>query len=76
MLDLHGFVAACNSTNFFIVVGSDDAPEVLTSDGRYCLAGIRRRGHEWGLGDPLLDKGSIADAYRTESVTEDGCAGS
>src|ERR1043165_2029446 len=34
MLDPHGFVATCNSTHFFIVTGSDDAPEVLTSDGR------------------------------------------
>jgi len=42
MLDPHGFVATCNSTNFFIVDGSDNAPEVLTSDGRYCLAGITR----------------------------------
>jgi branched-chain amino acid aminotransferase len=42
MLDPHGFVATCNSTHFFIVVGPDDAPEVLTSDGRYTLAGITR----------------------------------
>src|SRR5204862_2302946 len=28
MLDPHGFVATCNSTNFFIVVGPDDSPEV------------------------------------------------
>ena len=42
MLDPHGFVATCNSTHFFVVVGPDDAPEVLTSDGRYCLAGITR----------------------------------
>src|SRR5438477_9818835 len=42
MLDPHGFVATCNSTHFFIVVGPDDAPEVLTSDGRYCLQGITR----------------------------------
>jgi branched-chain amino acid aminotransferase len=42
MLDPHGFVATCNSTHFFIVVGPDEAPEVLTSDGRYCLAGITR----------------------------------
>jgi branched-chain amino acid aminotransferase len=33
MLDPHGFVATCNSTHFFVVVGPDDAPEVLTSDG-------------------------------------------
>jgi branched-chain amino acid aminotransferase len=38
MLDPHGFVATCNSTHFFIVVSD----EVLTSDGRYCLAGITR----------------------------------
>ena len=42
MLDPHGFVATCNSTHFFIVAGPDRAPEVLTSDGRYCLAGITR----------------------------------
>src|SRR5687768_11461910 len=39
MLDPHGFVATCNSTHFFIVTGDG---EVLTSDGRYCLAGITR----------------------------------
>jgi branched-chain amino acid aminotransferase len=47
MLDPHGFVATCNSTHFFIVTagaggGDGDAPEVLTSDGRYTLAGITR----------------------------------
>ena len=42
MLDPHGFVATCNSTHFFIVTGPDEAPEVLTSDGRYCLPGITR----------------------------------
>jgi branched-chain amino acid aminotransferase len=42
MLDPDGFVATCNSTHFFIVVGSNDEPQVLTSDGRYCLAGITR----------------------------------
>ena len=39
MLDPQGFVATCNSTHFFIVLGSG---EVITSDGRYCLAGITR----------------------------------
>jgi branched-chain amino acid aminotransferase len=38
MLDPHGFVATCNSTNFFIVSGG----EVWTSTGRYCLRGITR----------------------------------
>ena len=39
MLDPDGFVATCNSTHFFIV---DARGEVLTSDGRYTLAGITR----------------------------------
>src|SRR5690348_14993928 len=42
MLDPQGFVATGNSTHFFIVAGLDAAPEVWTSDGRYCLAGITR----------------------------------
>jgi branched-chain amino acid aminotransferase len=44
MLDPHGFVATCNSTHFFIVAGPPHPPEVLTSDGRYCLGGITRSG--------------------------------
>ena len=42
MLDPQGFVATCNSTHFFVVVGSPEEPEVWTSDGRFCLAGITR----------------------------------
>jgi branched-chain amino acid aminotransferase len=42
MLDPQGFVATCNSTHFFVVVGSAEAPEVWTSDGRFCLGGITR----------------------------------
>jgi branched-chain amino acid aminotransferase len=42
MLDPHGFVATCNSTHFFCVVEADEGPEVWTSDGRFCLAGITR----------------------------------
>jgi branched-chain amino acid aminotransferase len=38
MLDPHGFVATCNSTNFFVVKRG----EVWTSTGRYCLHGITR----------------------------------
>jgi branched-chain amino acid aminotransferase len=38
MLDPHGFVATCNSTHFFVVVGD----EVWTSDGRFTLGGITR----------------------------------
>ena len=36
MLDPHGFVASCNSTNFFIVRGG----ELWTSTGRYSFKGI------------------------------------
>lgn len=42
MLDPHGFVATCNSTHFFVVKGTPQEPEVWTSDGRFCLAGITR----------------------------------
>jgi branched-chain amino acid aminotransferase len=38
MLDPHGFVSTCNSTNFFIVRGQ----QVWTSTGKYCLNGITR----------------------------------
>lgn len=38
MLDPHGFVAACNSTSFFIVKQG----QVWTSTGKYCLHGITR----------------------------------
>lgn len=54
MLDPHGFVATCNSTHFFVVKGTPDAPEVWTSDGRFCLGGITRANvlrlcHEHGI---------------------------
>ncbi|MCZ4431846.1 aminotransferase class IV [Agrobacterium sp. SOY23] len=39
MLDPHGFVASCNSTNFFIVRGG----ELWTSTGRYNFNGITRK---------------------------------
>lgn len=38
MLDVRGFVATCNATNFFIVRNN----EVWTSTGQYCLNGITR----------------------------------
>lgn len=39
MLDVHGNVATCNATNFFVVVED----EVWTSTGEHCLNGITRR---------------------------------
>jgi len=38
MLDPHGYVATCNSTNFFIVRGGN----LWTSTGEYCLNGVTR----------------------------------
>ncbi|MBI0398841.1 aminotransferase class IV [Cyclobacterium marinum] len=38
MLDVNGFVATCNATNFFMVKGG----EVWTSTGEYCMNGITR----------------------------------
>lgn len=38
MLDIHGFVATCNATNFFIVING----EVWTSTGQYCMNGVTR----------------------------------
>jgi branched-chain amino acid aminotransferase len=38
MLDPHGFVSSCNSTNFFVVRDG----VVLTSTGRFCFKGITR----------------------------------
>ena len=39
MLDIHGFVATCNATNFFMVTKNG---EVWTSTGQYCMNGITR----------------------------------
>ncbi|NND72809.1 MAG: aminotransferase class IV [Rhodothermales bacterium] len=39
MLDINGFVATCNATNFFIVRRG----EVWTSTGQYCMNGITRK---------------------------------
>lgn len=38
MLDIHGFVATCNATNFFIIKNN----QVWTSTGQYCMNGITR----------------------------------
>jgi len=38
MLDIHGFVATCNATNFFMVRNG----EVWTSTSQYCMNGITR----------------------------------
>jgi branched-chain amino acid aminotransferase len=78
MLDPHGFVATCNSTHFFCVVKGPDntgEPEVWTSDGRFCLAGITRANvlrvcREAGIGArettfSLTDVYSASEAFVT-----------
>ncbi len=40
MLDPRGFVASCNSTNFFIVRNGRDGDEIWTSTGSYSFKGI------------------------------------
>jgi branched-chain amino acid aminotransferase len=68
MLDLHGFVATCNSTHFFIVRKG----EVWTSSGKYCLGGITRRlaleiAREAGI--PAIEKDfSLTDVYGADEA--------
>ena len=61
MLDPDGFVATCNSTNFFIVRGD----EVWTSTGMYSLAGITRSNVLL-----LCERHGIAAQERAFSLTE------
>ena len=65
MLDPQGFVATCNSTHFFVVVGPEDAPEVWTSDGRFTLAGITRANVL-----EMCRSGDIASRETTFSLTD------
>jgi branched-chain amino acid aminotransferase len=68
MLDPHGFVATCNSTNFFIVRKG----EVWTSSGRYCMPGITRANvirlcREHGL--PVFEKDfSLLEVYGADEA--------
>jgi len=75
MLDIHGFVATCNATNFFIVKGG----EVWTSTGQYCMNGITRgkilkvcREH----GIPAFEKNfSLFDVYGADEAFVTGTFG-
>ena len=75
MLDPHGFVSTCNSTNFFIV--RDGA--VWTSTGRYCLQGITRQAvielcaaHDM----PVAEKDfSLVDVYSADEAFVTGTFG-
>ena len=75
MLDVHGFVATCNATNFFIVKNG----EVWTSTGQYCMNGITRhnilrvcRDH----GIPCFEKNfSLFDVYGADEAFATGTFG-
>ena len=75
MLDIHGFVATCNATNFFVVMDG----EVWTSTGQYCMNGITRgkilkvcRDH----GIPVFEKNfSLFDVYGADEAFVTGTFG-
>ncbi len=75
MLDPHGFVATCNSTNFFIVRKG----AVWTSTGRYCMNGITRANilalaRENGIAAEERDF-SLTEAYGAEEAFVTGTFG-
>jgi branched-chain amino acid aminotransferase len=75
MLDPHGFVATCNSTNFFIIRKG----EVWTSTGDYCMNGITR-GNVIALcranAIPVFERNfSLAGVYGADEVFVTGTFG-
>jgi len=75
MLDIHGFVATCNATNFFVVRKG----EVWTSTGQYCMNGITR-GKVIQLcrqrGIPVYEKNfSLVDVYDADEAFVTGTFG-
>lgn len=75
MLDIHGFVATCNATNFFMVKNG----EVWTSTGQYCMNGITRGKvieacHQNGI--PCYQKNfSLFDLYGADEAFVTGTFG-
>ena len=75
MLDIHGFVATCNATNFFMVKNG----EVWTSTGQYCMNGITRNTIikiciEQGI--PCFEKNfSLFDVYGADEAFVTGTFG-
>lgn len=75
MLDIHGFVATCNATNFFMIKHN----EVWTSTGQYCMNGITR-GNVIKLcknqGIPVYEKNfSLFDVYDADEAFVTGSFG-
>lgn len=75
MLDPHGFVASCNSTNFFVVRGK----ELWTSTGRYNFKGITRgriiRLYGSRLGTARELDFTLAEAYSADEAFVTGTLG-
>jgi branched-chain amino acid aminotransferase len=75
MLDVHGNVATCNATNFFMVTGG----EVWTSTGEHCLNGITRGlvielGRTDGI--PVLERDfDLEDVYGADEAFVTGTFG-
>ena len=75
MLDPHGYVSTCNSTNFFVVRQG----AVWTSTGQYCLNGVTRANiirlcREDGLNITAGDY-SLAEVYSAEEAFVTGTFG-
>jgi branched-chain amino acid aminotransferase len=75
MLDPHGFVASCNSTNFFIVHHG----ELWTSSGRYNFNGITQRtvqrlAREAGIPVRITDF-TLAETYSADEAFVTGTLG-
>jgi branched-chain amino acid aminotransferase len=75
MLDPHGFVASCNSTNFFIVRNG----ELWTSTGRYSFNGITRKTVIRVAKDnhiaPFTGDFTLAEVYTSEEAFLTGTLG-
>ena len=75
MLDVHGAVATCNATNFFIVVKG----QVWTSTGQHCLNGITRRKVIEACranGIPVFERDfSLVDVYSADEAFVTGTFG-
>lgn len=75
MLDINGFVATCNATNFFIITNG----ELWTSTGQYCMNGITRGkiikvAREDGI--PTYEKNfSLTDVYNADEAFVTGSFG-
>ena len=75
MLDPRGFVASCNSTNFFIVRGQ----EIWTSTGSFSFKGLTQRAviESWrAAGGSALEKDfTLAEVYSADEAFITGTLG-